>query len=166
MRSTECSSGGSVSVGASRDLARSPGRTPGQSPQWRHRPRPGLRARSREAPTLTEPPELHSVLRIYANKAGSPVTGLSGRHYTRWVPVGLERRRPGKSRCLAHIPLDFAAKASIAVGIDGLLLGRRPPGPIAGLVAVQASRQARCGDGERGHGHQANQQASEDQDRG
>ena len=26
----------------------------------------------------------------------------------------------------AHIPLDFTTKASIAVGVDGLLLGRRP----------------------------------------
>jgi len=29
----------------------------------------------------------------------------------------------------ADIPLDFAAKASIAVGVDGLLLGRRPAWP-------------------------------------
>jgi len=46
--------------------------------------------------------------------------------YARWVPVALDSRRPEKSRCPAHIPLDFAAKASIAVRVDGLLLGRRP----------------------------------------
>jgi hypothetical protein len=35
------------------------------------------------------------------------------------------------------IPLDFTAKASIAVCVDGLPLGRRPPGlPSAGLVVV------------------------------
>jgi hypothetical protein len=28
-----------------------------------------------------------------------------------------------------HIPLDFTAKASVAVGVDGLLLGRRPTWP-------------------------------------
>ena len=33
-------------------------------------------------------------------------------------------KAPGKSRCPAHIPFDFTAKASIAVGVDGLLLGR------------------------------------------
>ena len=31
----------------------------------------------------------------------------------------------------AHIPLDFAAKTSIAVGVDGLLSGRRPAWPNA-----------------------------------
>ena len=39
---------------------------------------------------------------------------------------GPRQRAPRKSCCPAHIPLDFAAKASIAVGVDGLLLGRRP----------------------------------------
>ena len=35
------------------------------------------------------------------------------------------------------IPLDFTAKASVAVCVDGLLFGRRPPGlPSAGLVVV------------------------------
>src|SRR5215471_6141050 len=41
-----------------------------------------------------------------------------------------------------------------------------PPGPSAGLVVVQASRQPRCGFGERGDGHQADEQASKDQGRG
>lgn len=39
---------------------------------------------------------------------------------------------PEKNHCAVHIPLDFPAKASIAVGVDGLLLGRRfawPPAP-------------------------------------
>jgi hypothetical protein len=65
---------------------------------------------------------------------------------------------PEKSRCLANIPLDFAAKASIAVGVDGLLPWSPPRLALfAGLVVVQAARQARCGDGERGYGHQASQ---------
>ena len=38
---------------------------------------------------------------------------------------------PEKNHCAVHIPLDFAAKASIAVGVDGLLLGRRPAWPPA-----------------------------------
>jgi len=46
--------------------------------------------------------------------------------YARWVPVALDSRRPEKSHCSAHIPLDLAAKASIAVRVDGRLLGRRP----------------------------------------
>src|SRR5204863_768747 len=37
-----------------------------------------------------------------------------------WAP----RFAPKRNRCAADIPLDFAAKASIAVGVDGLL-GRR-----------------------------------------
>jgi len=36
-----------------------------------------------------------------------------------------------KSRCPADIPLDFAAKASIAVGVDGLLFGRPAAWPQA-----------------------------------
>ena len=36
------------------------------------------------------------------------------------------RRKNSRSR---HIPLDFTAKASIAVGVDGLLLSRRPAWP-------------------------------------
>ena len=36
-----------------------------------------------------------------------------------------------KNHCAANIPLDFAAKASIPVGVDGLLLGRRPARPPA-----------------------------------
>jgi hypothetical protein len=36
-----------------------------------------------------------------------------------------------KSSCPADIPLDFAAKASIAVGVDGLLFGRSPAWPEA-----------------------------------
>src|SRR5215470_16993947 len=40
-----------------------------------------------------------------------------------------------------------------------------PPGPSAGLVVVQASRQPRCGFGERGDGDQADEQASKDQGR-
>lgn len=51
---------------------------------------------------------------------------------------------PEKNHCAVHIPLDFAAKASIAVGVDGLLLGRAPPGLQRRLVVVQAPRQARC----------------------
>ncbi len=71
-----------------------------------------------------------------------------------------------KILCPAPIPLDFTAKASIAVSVDGLLLGRRAPGlSSAGLVVVQASRQARCGFGERGHGHQANERESKDEGR-
>jgi len=34
--------------------------------------------------------------------------------------------RPRKNHFATDVPLDFAAKASIAVGVDGLLLGRRP----------------------------------------
>jgi Protein of unknown function (DUF3489) len=42
--------------------------------------------------------------------------------------------------------LDFPARGSIAVLVDGLLQCRhRPPGLRAGLVVVQASRLARCG---------------------
>jgi hypothetical protein len=33
---------------------------------------------------------------------------------------------PLNKNCPVHVPLDFVAKASIAVGVDGLLLGRRP----------------------------------------
>ena len=45
---------------------------------------------------------------------------------------------PEKNHCAVHIPLDFPAKASIAVGVDGLLLGRRPRlASSAGLVVVQ-----------------------------
>ena len=36
---------------------------------------------------------------------------------------------PKKTGVPAHIPLDFTAKASIAVGVDGLLLGRRAAWP-------------------------------------
>ena len=36
-----------------------------------------------------------------------------------------------ESRCPADIPLDFAAKASIAVGVDGLFPGRHPAWPNA-----------------------------------
>ena len=63
------------------------------------------------------------------------------------------------------IPLDFSAKASIAVCADGLLLVAAPPGLGApGSWWCQASRQARCGIGERGHG-QAYEQAGKDQAR-
>jgi hypothetical protein len=38
---------------------------------------------------------------------------------------------PEQNHCAVDIPLDFPAKASIAVGVDGLLLGRRPAWPAA-----------------------------------
>ena len=44
-------------------------------------------------------------------------------------PVALDGRPQEKSRCPAHIPFDFTAKASIAVSVDGLLLGRHPAWP-------------------------------------
>ena len=66
------------------------------------------------------------MLRVYANKAGAPCDRFTGMAYARWVPVALDSRRPEKSHCSAHIPLDLAAKASIAVRVDGRLLGRRP----------------------------------------
>src|SRR5436190_10625751 len=77
-----------------------------------------------------------------------------------WAPLFA----PKRNRCAADIPLDFAAKASIAVGVDGLVAAASP-GPSAGLVVVQESRQARCVAGERGHGYQAKQQTSKEQDR-
>jgi len=48
--------------------------------------------------------------------------------YTSWR-LSLSADAPNKRGVPAHIPLDFTAKTSIAVGVDGLLLGCRPAWP-------------------------------------
>src|SRR5499427_3543912 len=76
-----------------------------------------------------------------AQKRRHDATGFTGMALHQ---LATRQTAPKKTVGPEHIPLDFTAKASIAVGV-GLLLGRRPAWPpTAGLVVVQASRQARC----------------------
>ena len=55
------------------------------------------------------------------------------------VPLKFHSTSPPKRALLWVLTVSFLVAARLA--------------STAGLVVVQASRQARCGDGERGHGH-------------
>src|SRR6516165_9425290 len=85
--------------------------------------------------------------------------------YTSWRPSP-STDTPNKT----VVPLTFHStswpKRALLSVLTASLLVVAPPGPDRRACGGAASRQARCGDGERGHGRQANQQASEDRVRG
>src|SRR5215471_10363417 len=76
-----------------------------------------------------------------AQKRRHDATGFTGMALHQ---LATRQTAPKKTVGPEHIPLDFTAKASIAVGVG--LVSWSPPclAPTAGLVVVQASRQARC----------------------